>query len=44
MERRVKLKAADRLASNLAEHVNAHMNDKERQIRQEYETRMKRSV
>ena len=42
MDRRVKLKLAERLATSLANQVNTQMNDRERRIRQEYEDRMRK--
>lgn len=44
IQRRVKLKTAERLAENLASQVQSHLSEKEKRIRQEYETRLERCV
>ena len=42
IDRRVKLKLAESLAEQLAQKVTRDISDKERQLRQEYEDKMRR--
>lgn len=42
IERRVKLKMAERVTEGLRQHVFTRLSDQERKIREEYETRLER--
>lgn len=42
IDRRVKLKMAERLATGLAEHLKSEISDRERRMREEYETKLER--
>ena len=44
IDRRVKLKLAESLADQLAQKVTRDISDKERQLRQEYEDKMRRYI
>lgn len=44
VDRRVKLKVAERLATGLAEHVQSRISDRERRMREEYETKLQRQA
>ena len=44
VDRRVKLKLAERLAEGLAQQVKSQLSDKEKRIREQYESQLERYV